>query len=73
MYLHMSDVIVCVCALCTGFNRWEAAKAQLATATLGITGAISALLADDPRALGELGLPKPLNMPTTELGEHMWW
>ncbi|XP_043218902.1 zinc transporter ZIP13 homolog [Amphibalanus amphitrite] len=37
----------------SGFSRWEAAKAQLATATLGITGAISALLADDPRALGD--------------------
>ncbi|XP_037088447.1 zinc transporter ZIP13-like, partial [Pollicipes pollicipes] len=38
-----------------GFGRWEAAKAQMATATLGITGAISALLADDPKALADHG------------------
>ncbi|KAF0290552.1 Zinc transporter ZIP13 [Amphibalanus amphitrite] len=45
----------------SGFSRWEAAKAQLATATLGITGAISALLADDPRALGAYPAGTPLH------------
>ena len=41
-----------LCA-CTGFSRWEAAKAQLTTASLGTIGAVSALMADDPRALGK--------------------
>jgi len=36
-----------------GFNRWEAARAQLLTATVGILGALAALAAGSSKALGD--------------------
>lgn len=36
-----------------GFDRWAAARAQLATATVGILGALAALNADDCHALSD--------------------
>lgn len=36
----------------SGFGRWEAARAQLATASLGVLGAVCALLVDDSDDLG---------------------
>lgn len=36
----------------SGFNRWEAAKAQVLTATVGLLGAVTALSFDSTRSLG---------------------
>ncbi|KAI1278080.1 Zinc transporter ZIP13 [Halotydeus destructor] len=37
----------------SGFSKWEAVKAQLSTASIGLLGAVVALTADSAEALGE--------------------